>query len=182
MVRRVNHYEAAFEGYLRERKIPYVGVDEAKRSLMATGSIKSFDFIVSPADLGLSWLVDVKGRRFPSGQRKQYFKNWTTEEELRSLSYWQSQFGVDFLAAFVFAYHVVGEFAPTPEEDLFSFRGETYGFVAVRLEDYLSWSRTISPKWSTVAMPAKAFRQLARPIGEIFDPPPISRQPEIPAT
>ena len=61
---RDNHYEAAFEAYLRARRLPYIAVDEARRSLVADGSIKSLDFIVSPPGQ-LSWLVDVKGRRFP---------------------------------------------------------------------------------------------------------------------
>ncbi|QDU98298.1 HYExAFE family protein [Lignipirellula cremea] len=170
MVRRVNHYEAAFESYLRSLRIPYVGVDEAKRSLLQEGSIKSFDFIVSPTTGRLSWLVDVKGRRFPSGRRRQYWKNWTTDEELRSLSYWQTQFGPDFTASFVFAYHVVGEFAPVPLEHLYRFRDQTYGFTAVRLEDYLAWSRQISPKWSTVAISSPVFRRLARPAAALFQP------------
>ena len=42
MANRDNHYEAAFEEYLRGRGLPYVAVDEARRSLMADGdSIKS---------------------------------------------------------------------------------------------------------------------------------------------
>lgn len=74
---RDNHYEAAFEAYLRQRQIPYIAVDEAKRALVAGGeSIKSLDFIVS-APGGGAWLVDVKGRRFPSGDdQKQYWKNF----------------------------------------------------------------------------------------------------------
>ena len=78
MADRDNHYELAFEQYLRSRGIPYVAVDEAKRSVMANGaSIKSLDFIVSVPD-GTAWLVDVKGRRFPSGdETRQYWKNWS---------------------------------------------------------------------------------------------------------
>lgn len=73
---RDNHYEAAFEEYLRGRGVPYVAVDEAKRSVLSDGgSIKSLDFIVSTFGQG-SWLVDVKGRKFPSGDiTKQYWKN-----------------------------------------------------------------------------------------------------------
>ena len=48
MANRDNHYEAAFEEFLRSRGVPYVAVDEAKRSLLSDGaSIKSLDFIVS---------------------------------------------------------------------------------------------------------------------------------------
>ena len=55
VAKRDNHYEAAFEEYLRSRCIPYVAVDEAKRSRWAGGSIKSLDFIVSPPDAA-AWL------------------------------------------------------------------------------------------------------------------------------
>ncbi len=42
---RDNHYEAAFEEYLRTRRLPYVAVDEARRSILSDGrSIKSLDF------------------------------------------------------------------------------------------------------------------------------------------
>ena len=48
MANRDNHYEAAFEQFLRDRSVPYIAVDEAKRSLVATGpSIKNLDFVVS---------------------------------------------------------------------------------------------------------------------------------------
>jgi hypothetical protein len=66
MANRDNHYEAAFEAYLRSRGVPYVAVDEARRTLLGGTSIKSLDFIVSPVG-AQSLLVDVKGRRFPSG-------------------------------------------------------------------------------------------------------------------
>ncbi len=45
MANRDNHYEAALEEYLRAARLPYVAVDEGRRSLMAEGeSIKSLDF------------------------------------------------------------------------------------------------------------------------------------------
>ena len=75
MANRDNHYEAAFEGFLRSRRLPYIAVDEARRSLVADGSLKSLDFIVSPKDTPtpVNWQVDVKGRRFPAGEKnKQY--------------------------------------------------------------------------------------------------------------
>ena len=89
---RDNHYEAAFEAFLRARRLPYIAVDEARRSLVADGSLKSLDFIVSPPGQS-SWLVDVKGRRFPSGdEHHQYWKNWSTRDDLRSLAAWQNAF------------------------------------------------------------------------------------------
>ena len=132
MAKRDNHYEAAFEAWLRERQVPYVAVDEARRSQFPGGSIKSLDFIVSPHD-GFRWLVDVKGRRFPTRAAKQYWKNWSTRDDLVSLARWERWFGERFGGLFVFAYNVIGDRAPLPPERLFEFRGGLYAFVGIRV-------------------------------------------------
>jgi hypothetical protein len=169
MANRDNHYEAAFEEYLRGHGVPYVAVDEARRSLLSSGaSIKSLDFIVS-APGQIAWLVDVKGRRFPSGdEQKQYWKNWSTADDLRSLAQWEKLFGPTFRGLFVFAYDVLGERAPLPTEELFGHRGKLYGFVAVPLSAYLGHARMISPRWDTLAMPTAEFRRHARPLDELL--------------
>jgi hypothetical protein len=167
---RDNHYEAAFEEYLRQRGIPYVAVDEAKRSVLADGqSIKSLDFIVATPH-PMTWLVDVKGRRFPSGddESKQYWRNWSTRDDLTSLAQWEQLFGPSFRGLLVFAYNIVGDRAPLPLEELFEFRGGLYGFVAVRLADYAPRAHEISTAWDTVAMHTAEFRQLARPFSEFL--------------
>jgi len=165
MANRDNHYEAAFEEYLRSRGVPYVAVDEARRSLLADGdSIKSLDFIVS-APGEITWLVDVKGRRFPSGEeQKQYWKNWSTRDDLRSLAQWEALFGENFCALFVFAYNIVGQRAPLAPEQLFEHRGGLYAFLGIRLSEYAAYSHPISPSWDTVAMATADFRRLARPM------------------
>ena len=169
MAKRDNHYEAAFEAFLRGRGVPYVAVDETKRSLLGSESIKNLDFIVSAAD-GRRWLVDVKGRLFPSVSRggKHYWKNWSTRDDLKSLTRWERLFGDGFQALFVFAYQVVGERAPLPRARLFSYRDRLYGFLAIRLQQYLESARVISPKWDTVAMPTPGFRESAQALDELF--------------
>ena len=169
MANRDNHYEAAFEEYLRRERLPYIAVDEARRSLVPDGSLKSLDFIVSPPGEE-SWLIDVKGRRFPSGdEHQQYWKNWSTRDDLRSLAAWQRHFGGGFCPLLVFAYHLVGSRSPLPREQLFEFRGEYYGFVAIRLTDFVPHARPLSDSWDTVAMPVGQFRRMARPLGELFE-------------
>ena len=169
---RDNHYEAAFEAYLRARRLAYIAVDESRRSLVADGSLKSLDFIVSPPGR-TSWLVDVKGRRFPSGdEQKQYWKNWSTRDDLRSLAAWQAHFGADFCAALVFAYLLVGGRSPLPREQLFEFRGAHYGFVGIRLADYVPHARPLSDSWDTVAMPVGQFRRAARPVDAMLSESP----------
>lgn len=180
MAKRDNHYDVAFEAYLRAQAIPYVAVDEARRSpggrdpddkvSIHAPTLKSIDFIVSPRDTAQSWLVDVKGRQFPSGRRKQYWRNWTTGDELESLARWETLFGQQFAALLVFAYWVVEDIAPLPPEQLFLFRDRLYGFVGIRLNHYLTFGRPISPKWNTRAVSGSTFRSLARPMQHFLLP------------
>lgn len=166
MAKRDNHYEAAFEAWLRSRKIPYLAVDETKRSLAEGRSLKNLDFVVSPPTLPHSWLVDVKGRRFPTG--KSYWKNWVTAEELQSLASWETLFGERFSGLLVFAYNVVGDLAPLPAEELFPFRGGLYGFVGIRLDHYASWAKPLSERWGTVSVSAGKFRSLAQGLHDLL--------------
>jgi hypothetical protein len=63
----------------------------------------------------------------------------------------------------VFAYKVVGRRAPLPAEQLYRFRDTLYGFIGIRLNEYVPYARLISPKWDTLAMSTRRFRQLAEP-------------------
>lgn len=77
-----DHYQRAFEAYLRQRRLPYVSVDEARRAILPEGAplkiersppgdgpsaasppatLKSFDFVVYGE--GSNLLVEVKGRK-----------------------------------------------------------------------------------------------------------------------
>ena len=38
MGQRRHHYEAAFEAYLREKRLPYVSVNEARKALLPRGA------------------------------------------------------------------------------------------------------------------------------------------------
>lgn len=169
MAKRGNHYEAAFEALLRAQRVPYVAVDEARRAVMADGrSLKSLDFLVAPRG-EITWLVDVKGRRFPSGEEHlQYWKNWSTLDDLHSLAEWEVLFGPGFRGLFVFAFQIVGPRLPVAEEFLVSFRGERYAFLGIALSDYQQACYVLSPQWQTVAVSARRFRALSRPVQELF--------------
>jgi len=171
MAKRDNHYESAFEAFLRLRRIPYVAVNEQRRSPIAEGSLKNVDFLVSPVG-GFTLLVDVKGRRFPSGGRqKQYWKNWSTWDDLESLARWQQQLGEHSLALLAFVYEVVADLAPLPNDQLFAFRDRRYAMLAVRAIDYVRHGRALSERWQTVAMPAARFREHAFPLERLLPPP-----------
>ena len=109
-----------------------------------------------------SWLVDIKGRQFPTA-KCQYWRNWSTADELSSLASWEELFGPRFTGLLVFAYNVIGDQAPLPADELFEYRNSLYGFVGIRLDHYTSFSRPLSPRWGTVTVSIPQFRaRLAR--------------------
>ena len=171
MTKRSNHYESAFEAYLRRHHVAYVAVDEKRRSIIGRGSnsVKNLDFIVSPSD-AVSLPIDIKGRRFPSGQRtKQYWRNWSTWDDLESLVLWQDKLSPGSCGLLVFAFHVVGDRSPVEAERLFEFRDRWYAFLSIRVADYIRFCRPLSPSWRTVSMPTGLFRQAAFPFDEILN-------------
>ncbi len=168
MAIRGNHYDRAFEEFLRVRGTPHVVVDEAKRALLADESLKSMDFIVHAPRGNL--LVDVKGRRFPSGEQGHTWENWTTDDDLESLDRWESIFGGDFRAVLVFAYDLVDERHATRFERLFDFRDHRYAFFGVEAAEYAAVARRRSSQWGTVAAGRAEFRRLRRPIEEFLSP------------
>ena len=165
MAIRSNHYDAAFEQYLRSRRVPYVAVDEQRRALAADASLKSFDFIVSRPGGG-SWLVDVKGRRFPGGGGGRW-ENWVTAEDVECLLKWETVFGAGSRAALAFAYDLAeGETAGSAEP--FAWGGRRYAFHAVTAADYATAMTCRSESWATVHLPRADFDRLRVPFGELL--------------
>lgn len=166
------HYELAFEDYLQQRSIPYVPVDETRKTLFAGSRIKSFDFLVYPSETS-HWIVDVKGRNFPylneNGQGSgRYWENWVTQQDLEGLAEWQTVFGDEFEARFVFAYLLQGPPDRWPAGRPHAFQGNCYAFLTVTLVDYRQHCRRRSAGWGTVSVPRHTFRQIARAVGSFI--------------
>jgi hypothetical protein len=169
MALRSNHYDAAFEAYLRQERRPYVAVDEARRALAAESSLKSLDFIVYSMQ-GRNLLVDVKGRKFPSGANTggHRWENWATGEDLDSLLAWERLFGRGFRSVLVFAYDLEVSEPRDRHPRVWEFRQRAYVFYAVWADDYAGVMRSRSPSWETVSLPLREFARLRRPIDELL--------------
>lgn len=174
MAQRDNHYEAAFEDYLRCRGWPYVAVDETKKAIFADARIKSFDFLVYSSE-GANLLVDVKGRKFPDGVKggkqrgaSKAWENWVTREDVEGLGEWQKVFGAGFVAALVFAYWLQGPPQRAPFEDVHLYRGKHYAFAAVTLAEYVAAAKPRSAKWQTIAVPGAELAALARDVSALL--------------
>jgi len=167
MAHRNIHYEAAFEDYLRARGLPYVAVDEAKKSAFRGVSLKNFDFLVY-SSTGANLLADVKGRKFPdsAGQRRKgsprAWENWITREDVDGMLEWEKVFGPDFSATLIFAYWLQGPPQRAPFEDVYLFRKKYYAFMAVSLRNYIQCAKPRSAKWQTLSMPTAQFIDSAK--------------------
>jgi hypothetical protein len=170
---RSNHYEAAFEAYLQWHRLCYVAVDETRRSMLGEVRIKSLDFIVH-GERGARLLVDVKGRRFPSGSvhPRRVWECWSTHEDVEGLERWAELFGPGYQGLLVFAYQLLPAVElPEDTDDLWTWRGRRYVLRAVAVTDYRQHMRVRSPRWGTVHLPGAKYRELMRPVNHFTHSP-----------
>lgn len=162
-----NHYERAFAAMLRARGVTHVPVEEKRRSVIDGEPVKSLDFLVLGRD-GRWFVADVKGRRFPGGppgRPRRVPECWSTLDDVDGLERWARRFGGSCEGLLVFPYLVDPDDACVPPAgDPFAHEGRQYRVLAVPVPQYRARMRVRSPKWGTVDLPARVFRELARPL------------------
>jgi len=161
---RGTHYERSFAAYLKQRGIAHVAVDQTRKAMLAGAKIKSFDFLVYPRQ-GECLLVDVKGLKFSAKQWTQgkLGPNWVTDADIEGLRAWEAVFGTGHTGMFLFAYWL--EDSPIEE---FLHDNRSYVFYAVELNSYSLHMKQRSPKWRTVHVSSKRFRQIAHRLEEMI--------------
>ena len=166
---RSNHYEVAFEAYLRDLGVGYLAVDEAKRTLLGDTDVKSLDFVVvGPKTAKL--VVDVKGRKFPTGTATSSWQNWTEEEDISGLLRWASTFGPEYRGVLAFLYQIQAPYVlPKGTADYFSFKNERYLLRGIDVAEYQKHMRVRSAKWRTVHLPMQAFRTVVKPFSKFLE-------------
>lgn len=167
MANRANHYEAAFEGYVRSLRVPCVAIDEAKRAIFGDEGVKNPDFLLYPR-YASNLVVEVKGKKGRNARGRRPWENWVTIDDLDGLARWQEIFGPGFRAilAFVYAEKPMPFPLPPREQGSYSFRNREYWFWGVELDDYVSHLRSHGPAWRGVAMARAEFRRRVRPLIE----------------
>lgn len=172
-----NHYEAAFDTFLRKQGCAVVPVVEARRSYLDANEVKSPDFLVV-APGGAKLVVDVKGRKFPGtakgGRPRNVWHNWCELEDVDSLTRWSDKLGDGFQGILAFVYDLALQFELPPcTPDVFVYRGRVFLFRGVPVGDYRAHMRTRSPRWRTVHLPSADFRKLVKPITAFLAAAPI---------
>lgn len=160
MADRSNHYEAAFEVFLRTHKVSCLPIDETRRTFTAEATIKSLDFIVMRPS-GKALLIDVKGRSIRGG--KPSLENWIRQDDLDSLRRWRIAFGGGAVGLLVFVYRLQEESQRSAFVDLFEYDDRRYGCLAIDAEDYAAMMKPRSPQWGTFGVGQEMFRASCRP-------------------
>ncbi|MFZ4573464.1 MAG: HYExAFE family protein [Phycisphaerales bacterium] len=149
------HYESAFAAMLRTHRVPFVGVDEARRTLLPVGGtlgkLKSFDFVVYGR--AANFLVDIKGRRLAGAATA----NWTTREDIESLLEWERLFGDRFRSVLVFMFETEVQPADGVFDEVFASGPRWYSLKTVGAREYSRCMRTRSASWGTVDVPRRVF-------------------------
>lgn len=182
VAQRRHHYERAFEGFLRQNRVPYIAVDEAKKALLPDGArlqvssaegggpagppmgIKSFDFVIYGERQNL--LLEVKGRRVPrslSLATKGRLESWVTLDDVDSLTRWQRLFGPGFRSAFAFCYWCEAQPPDGLFQQVFEDRGRWYAVRLIATDVYARHMRVRSARWRTVHLSAVEFERLSEP-------------------
>ena len=179
MARRQHHYERAFGCYLRDQRLPYVAVNEARRALLPPSTqltlnndknIKNFDFVVynQSDESHQNLLVEIKGRRLPRLRKadgtpsKPRLESWVTLDDVSALTDWQSLFGPKYTPVFVFVYWCDDVPPDGLFAEVFAYQSRWYTLRAVTLEEYKSHMTPRSAKWRTVNLPSKDYERLYR--------------------
>jgi hypothetical protein len=163
---RHNRYEAAFEAYLQWHRLCYVAVHEGRRTFLGESRVKNLDFIVH-THTGLGYLVDVKGRRYPSGtegKQRRVWECWSTHDDVEGMERWEAVFGQGYHGLLLFIYLLGRDETPADGfGDLWTWQGQRYLLRGITVDSYRRHLRVRSPRWGTVHVPSGVFRQSARP-------------------
>ncbi|MHC4132771.1 MAG: HYExAFE family protein [Planctomycetota bacterium] len=164
-----NHYEWAFENWLKDNRIRYLTIDENKRASFGHSKIKSFDFLIYPPNQKIV-IAEVKGRTFDGASfvNLMGFECWVTMDDIEGMAYWKKYFGENYISAFVFAYRIKKIDVDFDGRDTFDYDGKKYIFFALKLDDYQAHMKLRSPKWKTVTLPAAKFREFAIQMQELL--------------
>jgi len=158
------HYERAFEEWLRRGRVPFVPVEQVRRSPGREGPIKSFDFLVHAGER--HYIVDVKGKCFPevSRGREVYWENWIHFSDLEGLFAWEGHFGEGYTGLLVYCYWLQLPAGGPAVARTITTGVRDYLIVAIPARTFAENCRRRSTRWQAVHVPVRRFTSLVKPV------------------
>ena len=168
MIRNGNHshYEKSMEYVLRRSNANYIGTDERKMGLLKNGTkLKNFDIILN-AKTKKTYLIDFKGKQFfYPGAPSNKWENWLPAKHAKDLIEWQSIFReskCNVTPLLVFLFEISPKIDKEHFQDIYTFKGKTYGVVAITPSAYL---KNCKPRAKdSVNISRKLFPKLVKPL------------------
>jgi len=162
-----SHYELMFENFLREQQFLYIAINEAKRPIFKGEKVKNFDFIVVSKS-GKLVLMDIKGKQFPYKSKlgKNYWENWVGLDDVKFLKMWSEIFNATGII--VFPYWIKYKEDEKLFKDIFKFKGNSYGIVAIEIDEYRKNAKPRSKSgegtFNAISVSRELFSKLVKPI------------------
>lgn len=162
-----SHYELMFENFLREQQFLYIAINEGKRPIFKDERVKNFDFIAVSKSRKLI-LMDIKGKQFPYESKlgKNYWENWVGLDDVKFLRMWAEIFNT--IGIIVFPYLIKYKGDERLFRDIFKFKGNSYGIVAIEVDDYHKNSKPRSRSgegtFNAISVSRELFSKLVKPI------------------
>ena len=135
-------------------------------SALMAGSF-NFDFIVVSKS-GKLILIDVKGKQFPyvSKLGKNYWENWVGLDDVKFLEMWAKIFNT--IGIIVFPYLIRYKDDKKLFKDISEFRGNSYGIVAIEVNEYHKNSKPRSKHgegtFNAISISREKMPKLVKPI------------------
>lgn len=179
-----NHYERAFESWLADNAVNYVFIDQHKRRSFSSGMVKTFDYLIYPAKPashtqlnGPIVIAELKGKLFKGSTLAGFrgMESWVSLEDIKGMLNWRQVIAASTAsgiasAVFIFAYKFENVDVENDGCEIYDFDGDRYIFYGVDLSDFTDNMKLRSPRWQTVNLPAKIFRQKAFAVRHLLAP------------
>jgi hypothetical protein len=126
----------AFEHFLRDKKISYLAIDEAKRPVEID---KNFDFLVFTESK--AFMVDVKGKQIPyTGGSGFPWETWIHQKDLTGLKQWQDRlrplFKCEVESLIAYVYWIKDESFAPHFGTRYKYSDKNYGMKAITLSNF----------------------------------------------
>ncbi len=172
MKRKGNHckYEVSLEKFLRQKKVPLIPTNEAKKSIDLNGDpLKSFDLMVLSKGF---FLLDVKGKNFGFASAPgNKWENWVLDIDPKALLSWERTFkknGCKLKTLLVFLYKINFPEDRNQFVDLIKMGRDEYGVVAIEPRKYLKYAKVRSLSPAAISISRKTFRRIVKPISSFI--------------
>ena len=154
---RSNHYEAAFEAYLKDKGLSYIAIDETRPALYGAKTLKNLDFIVHATLLRTCSSTSRAGdfRQAHPTKPRAVWECWSTSDDLEALDSLAPAVWLGYQGLLLFLYDIDPGSPACPTTSKISGVSAAIAICCGRSPPTIikCTSALRSPRWGTVSLP-----------------------------